>query len=70
MNESLLASVLSVCFPSLQSLLVPGSPGGQKWVSRWASLADSYTDAGLAGMETQSRRKGWGPCQGGPRSSP
>lgn len=31
-----------------QSLLVPGSPGGQKWVSRWASLADSYTDAGLA----------------------
>ncbi|XP_052595092.1 centrosomal protein of 170 kDa protein B isoform X2 [Peromyscus californicus insignis] len=31
-----------------QSLLVPGSPGGQKWVSRWASLADSYSDAGLA----------------------
>ncbi|XP_038192285.1 centrosomal protein of 170 kDa protein B isoform X2 [Arvicola amphibius] len=31
-----------------QSLLVPGSPGGQKWISRWASLADSYSDAGLA----------------------
>ncbi|XP_027272450.1 centrosomal protein of 170 kDa protein B isoform X3 [Cricetulus griseus] len=31
-----------------QSLLVPGSPGGQKWVSRWASLADSYSDTGLA----------------------
>ncbi|XP_036061695.1 centrosomal protein of 170 kDa protein B isoform X2 [Onychomys torridus] len=31
-----------------QSLLVPGSPGGQKWVSRWASLADSYSDAGVA----------------------
>ncbi|XP_015861998.1 centrosomal protein of 170 kDa protein B isoform X2 [Peromyscus maniculatus bairdii] len=31
-----------------QSLLVPGSPGGQKWVSRWASLADSYSDAALA----------------------
>lgn len=54
-----LASVLSLCLPgcgytflpfSLQNLLVPGSPGGQKWVSRWASLADSYSDAGLAGM--------------------
>lgn len=31
-----------------QGLLVPGSPGAQKWVSRWASLADSYSDAGLA----------------------
>ncbi|XP_028739531.1 centrosomal protein of 170 kDa protein B isoform X2 [Peromyscus leucopus] len=31
-----------------QSLLVPGSPGGQKWVSRWASLADSYSDTALA----------------------
>uniref|UniRef100_A0A8C6QZQ6 Centrosomal protein 170B n=1 Tax=Nannospalax galili TaxID=1026970 RepID=A0A8C6QZQ6_NANGA len=31
-----------------QGLLVPGSPGGQKWVSRWASLADSYSDPGLA----------------------
>ncbi|KAM6202707.1 centrosomal protein of 170 kDa protein B [Rhynchocyon petersi] len=28
---------------------VPGSPGAQKWVSRWASLADSYSDPGLAG---------------------
>ncbi|XP_054423753.1 centrosomal protein of 170 kDa protein B [Pteronotus mesoamericanus] len=32
----------------LQGLPVPGSPGGQKWVSRWASLADSYSDPGLA----------------------
>ena len=32
-----------------QGLTVPGSPGGQKWVSRWASLADSYSDPGLAG---------------------
>lgn len=34
---------------ALQGLTVPGSPGGQKWVSRWASLADSYSDPGLAG---------------------
>ncbi|XP_058511336.1 centrosomal protein of 170 kDa protein B isoform X1 [Ochotona princeps] len=27
---------------------LPGSPGAQKWVSRWASLADSYSDPGLA----------------------
>uniref|UniRef100_A0ACB8G5E6 Uncharacterized protein n=1 Tax=Sphaerodactylus townsendi TaxID=933632 RepID=A0ACB8G5E6_9SAUR len=26
----------------------PASQGGQKWVSRWASLADSYTDSGSA----------------------
>nr|XP_060610666.1 centrosomal protein of 170 kDa protein B isoform X3 [Anolis sagrei ordinatus] len=26
--------------------LPPSSPVGQKWVSRWASLADSYTDSG------------------------
>ncbi|XP_036904009.1 centrosomal protein of 170 kDa protein B isoform X2 [Sturnira hondurensis] len=32
----------------LQGLPVPGSPGGQKWASRWASLADSYSDPGLA----------------------
>ncbi|ELW47203.1 hypothetical protein TREES_T100001158 [Tupaia chinensis] len=30
-----------------QGLLVQGAPGGQKWVSRWASLADSYSDPGL-----------------------
>lgn len=34
---------------SPQGLPVPGSPGGQKWVSRWASLADSYSDPGLTG---------------------
>ncbi|XP_053134817.1 centrosomal protein of 170 kDa protein B isoform X2 [Hemicordylus capensis] len=28
--------------------LPPPSQGGQKWVSRWASLADSYTDTGSA----------------------
>ncbi|XP_070214187.1 centrosomal protein of 170 kDa protein B isoform X1 [Bos mutus] len=32
----------------LQGLPVPGSPRGQKWVSRWASLADSYSDPGLS----------------------
>ncbi|XP_057587203.1 centrosomal protein of 170 kDa protein B isoform X1 [Hippopotamus amphibius kiboko] len=32
----------------LQGLPVPGSPGGQKWVSRWASLADSCSDPGLS----------------------
>ncbi|XP_013363354.1 PREDICTED: centrosomal protein of 170 kDa protein B isoform X1 [Chinchilla lanigera] len=31
-----------------QGLVVPGCPGGQKWVSRWASLADSYSDSSLA----------------------
>ncbi|XP_010605641.1 centrosomal protein of 170 kDa protein B isoform X1 [Fukomys damarensis] len=31
-----------------QGLMVPGCPGGQKWVSRWASLADSYSDPGLS----------------------
>ncbi|XP_054988613.1 centrosomal protein of 170 kDa protein B isoform X1 [Sorex araneus] len=31
-----------------QGLPLPGSPGSQKWVSRWASLADSYSDPGLA----------------------
>ncbi|KAL6088035.1 hypothetical protein STEG23_021269 [Scotinomys teguina] len=40
-----------------QNLLVPGSPGGQKWVSRWASLADSYSDAGLA-EDSPGRRTG------------
>jgi hypothetical protein len=49
-----LASILGLCHTllpfSLQGLLLPGSPGGQKWVSRWASLADSYSDPGLAGM--------------------
>ncbi|XP_077179946.1 centrosomal protein of 170 kDa protein B isoform X3 [Paroedura picta] len=28
--------------------LPPASQGGQKWVSRWASLADTYTDSGSA----------------------
>uniref|UniRef100_A0A8C6DG37 Centrosomal protein 170B n=1 Tax=Moschus moschiferus TaxID=68415 RepID=A0A8C6DG37_MOSMO len=32
----------------LQGLPVPGSPGGQRWVSRWASLADSHSDPGLS----------------------
>ncbi|XP_004645432.1 centrosomal protein of 170 kDa protein B isoform X2 [Octodon degus] len=31
-----------------QGLMVPGCPGGQKWVSRWASLADSYSDSSPA----------------------
>ncbi|XP_027426638.2 centrosomal protein of 170 kDa protein B isoform X5 [Zalophus californianus] len=41
----------------LQGLTVPGSPGGQKWVSRWASLADSYSDPSLA-EESPGRRAG------------
>ncbi|XP_074852487.1 centrosomal protein of 170 kDa protein B isoform X1 [Carettochelys insculpta] len=31
----------------------PASQGGQKWVSRWASLADSYTDSGLCDVQQQ-----------------
>ncbi|XP_066134256.1 centrosomal protein of 170 kDa protein B isoform X1 [Saccopteryx bilineata] len=31
-----------------QGFPAPGSTGAQKWVSRWASLADSYSDPGLA----------------------
>ncbi|XP_059039292.1 centrosomal protein of 170 kDa protein B isoform X1 [Mustela lutreola] len=41
----------------LQGLAVPGSPGGQKWVSRWASLADSYSDPGQT-EESPGRRAG------------
>uniref|UniRef100_A0A8C5P0W4 Centrosomal protein 170B n=1 Tax=Jaculus jaculus TaxID=51337 RepID=A0A8C5P0W4_JACJA len=40
-----------------QGLLVPGSPGAQKWVSRWASLADSYSDPGLI-EDSPGRRPG------------
>ncbi|XP_077676682.1 centrosomal protein of 170 kDa protein B [Eretmochelys imbricata] len=29
------------------------SQGGQKWVSRWASLADSYTDSGVCDVQQQ-----------------
>ncbi|XP_040831457.1 centrosomal protein of 170 kDa protein B isoform X2 [Ochotona curzoniae] len=36
---------------------LPGSPGAQKWVSRWASLADSYSDPGLA-EDSPGRRAG------------
>ncbi|KAG6933257.1 centrosomal protein 170B [Chelydra serpentina] len=31
----------------------PASQGGQKWVSRWASLADSYTDSGVCDVPQQ-----------------
>ncbi|XP_048709548.2 centrosomal protein of 170 kDa protein B isoform X1 [Caretta caretta] len=31
----------------------PASQGGQKWVSRWASLADSYTDSGVCDVQQQ-----------------
>ncbi|XP_036099992.1 centrosomal protein of 170 kDa protein B isoform X1 [Molossus molossus] len=41
----------------LQDLSVPGSPAGQKWASRWASLADSYSDPGLA-EDSPGRRAG------------
>ncbi|KAG8514446.1 Centrosomal protein of 170 kDa protein B [Galemys pyrenaicus] len=40
----------------LQGLPGPGSPGGQKWVSRWASLADSYSDPGPS--EDSAGRRG------------
>ncbi|XP_028914729.1 centrosomal protein of 170 kDa protein B isoform X2 [Ornithorhynchus anatinus] len=33
-----------------QALPASGSPGSQKWVSRWASLADSYAEPGPAGL--------------------
>ncbi|XP_048218601.1 LOW QUALITY PROTEIN: centrosomal protein of 170 kDa protein B [Perognathus longimembris pacificus] len=46
-----------------QGHLVPGSPGAQKWVSRWASLADSYSDPGPA-------EDGPGPRTGEPEGAP
>lgn len=54
---------------SQQGLLVPGSPGGQKWVSRWASLADSYSDPGMAGKWLQGC-SGEGLGEGGFRPLP
>uniref|UniRef100_K9J0N3 FHA domain-containing protein n=1 Tax=Desmodus rotundus TaxID=9430 RepID=K9J0N3_DESRO len=48
-DESFASRPLGMVSPAeLQGLPAPGSPGGQKWVSRWASLADSYSDPGLA----------------------
>uniref|UniRef100_A0A674JPT3 Centrosomal protein 170B n=1 Tax=Terrapene triunguis TaxID=2587831 RepID=A0A674JPT3_9SAUR len=35
------------CGSQAEMQVPPASHGGQKWVSRWASLADSYTDSGL-----------------------
>ncbi|XP_075859769.1 centrosomal protein of 170 kDa protein B isoform X1 [Microcebus murinus] len=40
-----------------QGLQVPGSPGAQKWVSRWASLADGYSEPGLT-EDSVGRRAG------------
>ncbi|XP_068959935.1 centrosomal protein of 170 kDa protein B isoform X1 [Petaurus breviceps papuanus] len=37
-----------------QVLPVSGSPGSQKWVSRWASLADSYLDPGPGTLLSES----------------
>ncbi|XP_075386604.1 centrosomal protein of 170 kDa protein B isoform X2 [Tenrec ecaudatus] len=37
-----------------QAQPAPGSPGAQKWVSRWASLADSFSDPGLAEESRQT----------------
>ncbi|KAB0398858.1 hypothetical protein E2I00_006052 [Balaenoptera physalus] len=42
-------------FASRPGLPVPGSPGGQKWVSRWASLADSYSDPGLSDVRRRQQ---------------
>lgn len=44
-----LPAYMPFCLPPPRGLAVPGSPGGQKWVSCWASLADSYSDPGLSG---------------------
>ncbi|KAG7466352.1 hypothetical protein MATL_G00163720 [Megalops atlanticus] len=35
--------------PAQVRAIGPGPPGGPKWVSRWASLADSYADSGPVG---------------------
>ncbi|XP_056667148.1 centrosomal protein of 170 kDa protein B isoform X1 [Monodelphis domestica] len=37
-----------------QVLPVSGSPGSQKWASRWASLADSYLDPGPGTLLSES----------------
>ncbi|XP_074147135.1 centrosomal protein of 170 kDa protein B isoform X2 [Sminthopsis crassicaudata] len=41
-----------------QVLPVSGSPGSQKWVSRWASLADSYLDPGPGTLLSESTPSG------------
>uniref|UniRef100_A0A2K6GIF1 Centrosomal protein 170B n=1 Tax=Propithecus coquereli TaxID=379532 RepID=A0A2K6GIF1_PROCO len=40
-----------------QGLQVPGSSGAQKWVSRWASLADGYSEPALT-EDSMGRRAG------------
>nr|XP_008166408.1 centrosomal protein of 170 kDa protein B isoform X1 [Chrysemys picta bellii]XP_008166409.1 centrosomal protein of 170 kDa protein B isoform X1 [Chrysemys picta bellii] len=41
------------CGSQAEMQVPPASHGGQKWVSRWASLADSYTDSGLCDGQQQ-----------------
>ncbi|KAM9148853.1 centrosomal protein of 170 kDa protein B [Pangshura tecta] len=41
------------CGSQAEMQVPSASQGGQKWVSRWASLADSYTDAGLCDGQQQ-----------------
>ncbi|XP_074069342.1 centrosomal protein of 170 kDa protein B isoform X2 [Macrotis lagotis] len=41
-----------------QVLPVSGSPGSQKWASRWASLADSYLDPGPGTLLPESTPSG------------
>lgn len=38
------------CFPSFLQIqsMTSLTPGGTRWVSRWASLADTYSDSGPA----------------------
>ncbi|XP_038622880.1 centrosomal protein of 170 kDa protein B isoform X4 [Tachyglossus aculeatus] len=43
-----------------QVLPTSGSPGSQKWVSRWASLADSYAEPGPAGLLYEMHQSGSG----------
>ncbi|XP_034623902.1 centrosomal protein of 170 kDa protein B isoform X1 [Trachemys scripta elegans] len=42
-----------ICGSQAEMQVPPASHGGQKWVSRWASLADSYTDSGLCDGQQQ-----------------
>ncbi|XP_032624698.1 centrosomal protein of 170 kDa protein B isoform X1 [Chelonoidis abingdonii] len=41
------------CGSQAEMQVPPASQGSQKWVSRWASLADSYTDSGLCEGQQQ-----------------
>ncbi|XP_065258652.1 centrosomal protein of 170 kDa protein B [Emys orbicularis] len=46
------------CGSQAEMQVPPASHGGQKWVSRWASLADSYTDSGLCDESGTAHKPG------------